>query len=112
MGDHRPPRQLSGANGATMATHGDLLTAHRKFYLGAQMVRKSRKVVVVTVAGCAAAVSSALLVGGVTTGAIALASVATALNERGDGPSPSRVEWKQKERPSPLFSLTRHSSAE
>lgn len=74
MGDHRPPRQLSGANGATMATHGDLLTAHRKFYLGAQMVRR---VAVVTVAGCAAAVSSALLVGGVTTGAIALASVAT-----------------------------------
>mgnify|MGYP003429592615 FL=1 len=109
MGDHRPPRQLSGANGATMATHGDLLTAHRKFYLGAQMVRR---VAVVTVAGCAAAVSSALLVGGVTTGAIALASVATALNERGDGPSPSRVEWKPKERPSPLFSLTRHSSAE
>ena len=74
----------------------DLLTAHRKFYLRAQMVRKGRKVVVVAVAGCATAVSSALLVGGVTTGAIALASVATALNERGDGPLTiqSRVDAK------------------
>ncbi|MFA7267419.1 MAG: hypothetical protein WC054_14005 [Candidatus Nanopelagicales bacterium] len=81
-----------------MATHGDLITAHRTFYLRAQMVRKGRKVVVFTAAGCVGAVSSALLVGGVTTGAVALGSAASGLLARGDAPLTvqSRVDAKRE----------------
>lgn len=66
---------------ARMTRHGDLLTAHRKFYLRARMVHMGRKVVAIAVAGSVAVVSSGALIATAATGAVVLTSFIT---DRGD----------------------------